>query len=161
MFRIARFTSSNLTWLQGKFWTIPRIQTWSEYSAVPILLVVHRWHDPDPHKHGKIPRLTPWYDLINVTQQHGGFILRLIKATLPEVTHNCLKAHRDGYYQHTFVPQSRCSPKVFLVPMFPKDVPQPLCSPIPLFPSPDVPLKCFQSLCSPKIFLSPHAPQSL
>ena len=41
-----------------------------------------------------------WYDLINVTQQHGGFILRLIKATLPEVTHNCLKAHRDGYYQH-------------------------------------------------------------
>ena len=107
MFRIARFTSSNLTWLQGKFWTIPRIQTWSEYSAVPILLVVHRWHDPDPHKHGKIPRLTPWYDLINVTQQHGGFILRLIKATLPEVTHNCLKAHRDGYYQHNGVTRSQ------------------------------------------------------
>ena len=63
-------------------------------------LWVHRWHDPDPHKHGKIPHPTPWYDLVNVTQQHGGFILRLFKATLPEVTHNCLKAHRDGYYQH-------------------------------------------------------------
>ena len=38
--------------------------------------------------------------LIDVTQQHGGFILRLFKATLSEVTHNCLKAHHNSYHQH-------------------------------------------------------------
>ena len=40
------------------------------------------------------------------------------------------------------------------------DIPQSICSPVPLFLSPDVSLKCFQSLSSPKMFPKPYVPQS-
>ena len=74
-------------------------------------------------------------------------------------------------FHSPFVHQSLCFP----VPMFPDHifpssyVPQSLssptrcavCFPILLFPSPDIPLKCFQSLCSPKMFLNPFVPQFL
>ena len=70
--------------------------------------------------------------------------------------------------------------KWFTVPMFPKDIPRSLCCPrpfvpqtrsspelsqVPIFPkmlpSSYVPHKCFHSLCSLKIFPSPYVPQSL
>ena len=54
---------------------------------------------------------------------------------------------KDIPQSNSFVPQSRCSRKVFPVPMFPKDIPQSLCSLAPLLRSPLVP--------------SPHASQSL
>ena len=77
----------------------------------------------------------------------------------PCVAHCCLHSLYSQTYSHNpFVTQSSCSPKVLPVPMYPKHIPQSLCSPIPSFPSPYVPLKCFQS---PKILPSLYAPQYL
>ena len=63
-------------------------------------------------------------------------------------------------FPNSFVSQSRCSPKVFPVPMFLKYIPQSLCSPVPMLPSP-YRLNVPQCLCSPNKLPSPYVPQSL
>ena len=71
-------------------------------------------------------------------------------------------APQSLYSPWPFVTQSRCSPKVFPVPMFSKDIPQSRCSPVPtvtvqMFPSSDVPSlssPCVSAVQSPKSWVA-------